>query len=73
MKLPLILLISVVLVHNVVPLPMDNAMANGLVIEEGQACGCDMTMSCLGECKPGLECTFDDVSAGHGICTKTKK
>ena len=30
MKLPLILLISVVLVHNVVPLPMDNAMANGL-------------------------------------------
>ena len=43
------------------------------VIEEGQACGCDMTMSCLGECKPGLECTFDDVSAGHGICTKTKK
>ena len=43
------------------------------VIEEGQACGCDMTMSCLGECKPGLECTFDDVSAGHGTCTKTKK
>merc|ERR1712198_411572 len=108
MKLPLILLISVVLVHNVLPLPMDNAMANGLeracclamnadclscaagmeveeyctqnpstygcrVIEEGQACGCDMTMSCLGECKPGLECTFDDVSAGHGICDKTKK
>ena len=32
-----------------------------------------MTMTCLGECKPGLECTFDDVSAGHGTCTKTKK
>ena len=39
-------------------------------LEEGQACGCDWTENCLGECRPCLECSFEDVSFGHEICTK---
>ena len=41
-------------------------------LEEGQACGCDMTMNCLGTCKDGLECKYEDVTVGNGICTKIK-
>ena len=37
-------------------------------LEEGEACGCDMTEKCLGECKPGLECIIEGL--GHGTCTK---
>ena len=39
-----------------------------LGLEDGDACGCDMTEKCLGECKPGLECTIEGL--GHGTCTK---
>ena len=41
-------------------------------IEEGQACGCDMTANCLGDCNPGLECVFDDETLGHGTCMTEK-
>ena len=40
-------------------------------LEEGQACGCDYTMTnCLGTCKAGLECKYEDVTVGNGVCTK---
>ena len=39
-------------------------------LEEGEACGCDMTNNCLGECKPGLECIIEGL--GHGTCTKSE-
>jgi len=40
-------------------------------IKEGQACGCDMTDNCLGDCDPSLFCLFEEESLGHGTCTKT--